>query len=190
MGTVKALLPIAGEPAVRWLAGQLLSICDECLVVTGYHGPAVAEAVQGLRAVRIVENPCPDQGQLSSLQAGVRAMGDDQGEWYLFTPVDAFGIGPALLGSLARAMGEACDETLLVIPRCGQRRGHPVALRRKLAREVLDLPSTSTARDLVRAYAERTQYVDVEDPVFLMDVDTPADYEAFLAVRRRGRGRE
>ncbi len=182
MGAVKALLPIEGQPAVRHLARHLLSLCEVCVVVTGHHGQAVREAVDGMEGVRVVSNHCPELGQLSSLQTGLRSLPQSESGWFLFAPVDSFGIGPQVLQPLGEGLLNASAETLLVIPQWQQqRRGHPVAARRSLALEFLALPATATARTVIHAHRDATTFVEVTDPLFLLNVDQPADYAAFLA---------
>ena len=66
--------------------------------------------------------------------------------------------------------------TLFVIPRQNGKRGHPVFATRAIAAELLALPATAEARDVVHAHVGRTQYVDVEDAGIFTDVDDPEAY--------------
>ena len=56
------------------------------------------------------------------------------------------------------------------------RRGHPIWFRRELAGEFLALPPDGAARDVVRAHAAETEFLDVDDPGILADIDDPAAY--------------
>lgn len=181
MGAVKALLPLRGQPAVRAVAAELLKICEQCIVVTGYHHDLVAAALGGLPGVNIARNPQPEQGQLSSLQTGIRALPAPPPDWFLFTPVDAMGIGDQVLLPLRAAIEAAAQETILCIPQYGDRRGHPVAARYSLAEEFLALPATESARSVTRRLRNQTAFVAIADDQFLLDVDRPEDYAALLA---------
>ena len=50
------------------------------------------------------------------------------------------------------------------VPRYQGRRGHPVWFSRELIPEFLALSVDAAARDVVRAHAGRTEFVDVNDP--------------------------
>ena len=43
--------------------------------------------------------------------------------------------------------------------------------------ELLALPVSAQARDVIRAYRFKSAYVDVDDPGILADIDSPEDYE-------------
>ena len=90
----------------------------------------------------------------------------------LFLPLDYPAIDPDTLSALCAA--PFADVTM---PRYQGRRGHPVLISWKVAQELLELPVTGAARDVIRRYNDTVHYVDVKDPAILMDVDTPEDYE-------------
>jgi molybdenum cofactor cytidylyltransferase len=64
----------------------------------------------------------------------------------------------------------------LVIPRQSGRRGHPVFAARSIAAELLALPPTAEAREVVHAHVDGTEYVDVDDAGIFTDVDDPEAY--------------
>jgi molybdenum cofactor cytidylyltransferase len=60
------------------------------------------------------------------------------------------------------------------------RNGHPISFSRGLIREFLALTESGAARDVVHAHAAEIEYLDVEDPGVLADIDDPAAYRALL----------
>jgi len=68
----------------------------------------------------------------------------------------------------------------LVIPRIqtpsGPKRGHPVFAARAIAEELLALPPTAMASDVIHGHIPQTVYVDVSDAGILTDID---DREAY-----------
>ncbi|MCC7341918.1 MAG: nucleotidyltransferase family protein [Bryobacterales bacterium] len=185
MGAVKALLPLEeGLPAVCALARLYESQGGECLVVTGHHAEAVEAALERFGSGRVVRNPEPERGQLSSLQCGLRALEavSPKPEWFLFAPVDCFDVKADVLAELHRARRSAAPEILFCIPEYCGKHGHPVAARWAMAEELLALPPVDSARTVVRRYRDRTLYVPMRDAGVLLDYDTP---EAFA---RRGHG--
>lgn len=190
MGRIKALAPVApgGEIAVRHLAVQMLRLCGECIVVTGYHHAEVEAALQGMDGVSTVRNPAPERGQLSSLQTGLAALRGSAAEWLLFAPVDCMAIDATVMDALGEAMQAAAPETLLCIPRHGERRGHPVALRSVCAAAFLALGVEDSARTVIHDLRHLTAYAEVPTGGFLLDIDHPEDYEQLLARQRSDEG--
>jgi CTP:molybdopterin cytidylyltransferase MocA len=112
-------------------------------------------------------------GMLTSLQAGLRALGDIAGP-VLFTPVDHPAILPGTVAALLRTEAE------IAIPRFGGKRGHPVLLGARMAREFLTEPLSSKVRDPIDRHAAEIRYIEVEDPGINDDIDDPALYAALL----------
>lgn len=166
MGSPKALLPYAGESFLDRLTGLLAPRCATVIVVLG----AAAEEIR-TRAVRpatFVLNPDYASGQLASLQCGLRAL-PPEAEGVLFTLVDHPAVAAATLDSLLRA-----PAPLLRVPRFEGRRGHPIWFRRELAGEFLR--ETGTARDVVARHAASTEFLDLDDPGIVADIDDPASF--------------
>ena len=73
-GQHKLLLPLGGEPAVRRTVSALAAAGPtEIVVVTGFRGRAVMEALDGL-PVRFQPNPRYEEGQMTSVAAGVAGL--------------------------------------------------------------------------------------------------------------------
>jgi molybdenum cofactor cytidylyltransferase len=132
-------------------------------------------------AARVVVNPDPDRGQLSSLQTALAVLPVDA-TGFAFTPVDSPAVDEETVGGLVRTFEERDPSTMFVIPRQDGRRGHPVLAAREIAAEFLALPPTSPASDVVHRFVDRTQYVDVDDAGIFTDIDDPAAYQ--LLTRR------
>lgn len=177
MGRPKPLLELDGETFLDRLIGAFVPHCAPVLVVLGHNAEIIRHAIQRGGQVRFVLNPAPERGQLSSLQCGLREVPADA-EAVIFTPVDLPAILPATVGALVEAMRESAAG--LVVPTFEGRHGHPVGLRRSLFAELLELPASASARDVIRRHAGATRYVAVDDPGILRDVDDPAGYERLL----------
>jgi molybdenum cofactor cytidylyltransferase len=57
------------------------------------------------------------------------------------------------------------------------RRGHPVLIGRPQWQDVLGLREGETLRNFLRRKADQIDYVVVDDPGVIQDLDTPEDYE-------------
>ena len=171
MGCPKALLEYQGESFLRRLSGMLAGVCGRVVVVLGYDAERVGTAAP--ESVQTVINPAPERGMLSSLQCGLRAL---DAEAVLFLPVDYGGIGRSTVARVAAEAGTA----EIVVPVFAGRHGHPVCVSRAISMELLALPETARAREVIRRHRSETRYVMVDDPGVVNDVDTPEDYRALL----------
>ena len=177
MGAPKALLrvPGGGETFLDHLIGVLGAQASPVIVVLGHETQRILEGVARSAEALFVTNTKYQEGQLSSLQCGLTAVPRDAAG-FLFTPVDIPLVRPETVNALARAFEREAGRTLVTVPRCEGRRGHPVCCARELIPEFLALPAEGQARDVIRRHASRTCYVDVNDPGILRDIDDLASY--------------
>ncbi len=186
MGTPKALLDYRGETFLDRLIRITGAVCDPVIVVLGHHAEAIRAGVRG--KATFVVNPEPERGQLSSLQTGVAAflqtVPPADGEGFAFMPMDC----PAVEGvdggdaGWRRRFRNRGPETLLVIPRRGDKRGHPVLGTRQIAEELMALPlDTGAARDAwcTHMWIGRSMWM-LTTRASSTDVDDPAAYKRLL----------
>jgi molybdenum cofactor cytidylyltransferase len=170
MGRQKLLLDLKGKPVVRWSVGAVLPHVGDCVVVTGHDDAAVRAALKGL-GVRYAVNPRPEDGQGSSIAAGVCALesrttavlvvlGDQP-----LTPPDVI---PALLAA-QRQSGKA-----IAAPSYRGTRGTPVLFAADVFSELRTLGGDAGARDVVTVRPDRVAIVEF-DVAMPADVDTPED---------------
>ncbi len=183
MGSAKALLDWGGETVVDSLAGKLLAYCAPVAVVVGHDAAAIRKHMRRAGEVMMVVNPHPEQGQLSSLQCGLRALLDRGVEGVLFLPVDYPAVKMETVGRLASAFLTQ-PPAALVIPRHEGRRGHPVVCGKDILEELLALAPQGQAREALRPHYPSARYCDVVDAGILRDVDVPADYEELRQAAR------
>ena len=181
MGTPKALLDFHGETFIARLVRVLGAHCDQVTVVLGHHVDTLRPHVPN--RARVAVNPDPDRGQLSSLQTALIELPPDA-TGFAFLPVDCPAVAEATVEQLAQAFANRAPETLFVIPRKADKRGHPVFAARAIAEELLTLQPTDEARSIVHRYVPRTEYVDVTDPGIFADIDTPEAYRRLLEESR------
>jgi molybdenum cofactor cytidylyltransferase len=168
MGSPKALLEYRGETFVDRLIGLFAPRCSTVVVVLGAGADEIRARIS--RPALIAVNPDYRLGQTSSMQCGLRAAGEAPG--VLFTLVDHPAVAPQTIDALVD--GEAGP--LVRVPRFEGRRGHPIWFDGALIPEFLAIPSGGAARDVVRAHAAETRFIDVDDPGILADIDDPAAY--------------
>ena len=129
---------------------------------------------QAARPATFVVNPDYLRGMTTSLQCGLRAV-PPEAEGVLFTLVDHPAVAPATVDALL-----APPRPLVRVPRYGESRGHPIWFSRDLIAEFLALPGNGAARDVVRAHSAETEFLDLDDPGLVADIDNPEEYRKLI----------
>lgn len=148
----------------------------EIIVVTGGDHLQLEILVQELARdypVRAVFNPeYARSGMLSSLQAGLRALGPSAA-----AALVGLGDQPQLRPETIRNILSAYLRTHapLVVPSFQQRRGHPWLVARSHWPEMLSLPASATSRQFLQTHSGDTEYVPADESI-LQDLDTPEEY--------------
>ncbi|MEO8097986.1 MAG: nucleotidyltransferase family protein [Acidobacteriota bacterium] len=176
MGTPKALLDYHGETFVGRLTRVLAMACDHVIVVLGNHVEEIRPRVP--QRAQVVVNPDPARGQLSSLQCALAEIPGAGG--FAFIPVDCPAVHEATVEQLSQTFAQRAPEIRFVIPRLGDKRGHPVFATHAIAQELLALAPEDEARAVVHRHVSQTQYVDVTDAGIFADIDTPEAYRRLL----------
>ena len=180
MGTPKAaLLTGNGLTFVTRIVTTLRDAAvSDLVIVTGRHHDAVIESLSRDRVApfpRVVRNPDPSRGQLSSLLAGMDVVLTPRTEALMMTLVDV----PLVRVDTVVAVIEEWRRTRapIVRPAIGDRHGHPVIFDRAVFDELRGAPLESGAKAVVRAHEHAIVNVPVDDEGSVRDVDTPADYD-------------
>jgi molybdenum cofactor cytidylyltransferase len=180
-GEMKVLLPWQGQRTILEHLIQRLydAKVDDVVVVTGHRAPEVKAAAERMGA-RVTHNPRYASGEmLSSLQAGLSALGAG-----VSAAMVVLGDQPRLNPPILRQVMETYfgGSALIVAPSYQHRRGHPILIDRRLWPELLALPDGSAPRDVINRHADQTAYVVTTDDGVVNDVDTP---QAYREERRR-----
>jgi molybdenum cofactor cytidylyltransferase len=190
MGRDKALLPwppaLAGSPPTgqTFLSAAIRAlspVTELVMVVAGKNEAALAAFVYTTAAV-LVTNPDPDRGQFSSLQVGLREVLNRGRDAAIITLVDRPPVTAGIIENLREAFENAPSEKWSVIPEYGGKHGHPIFIGREMIEVFLRAPATATARDLEHENREHIEYVPVNDPLVVINVNTPEDYQALLSL--------
>jgi molybdenum cofactor cytidylyltransferase len=181
MGRPKALLPggPAGSSFLELVVTTLANGGIMDIVVVGRPQDqalqAEVERLQGgERRLRYAPNATADEGQLSSVLAGL-VLADRPGVLgILIVPVDMPLVRPATVRQLLSVFNS--NRPAIVRPVYRATHGHPVIFSRALFDELRRADPSVGARSVVRAHADAAINVEVSDPGTITDVDTPEDY--------------
>jgi molybdenum cofactor cytidylyltransferase len=125
--------------------------------------------------VQVVEHPGWEQGQLSSLLAGLRAIDDPQLEAALVTLVDVPMVSAATVTEVMAAWRRT--RAPIVRPADGARHGHPVIFDRSVFADLRSADPSVGAKAVFATHKDRVLNVEVKDPGAFEDIDTPGEYE-------------
>ena len=172
MGSPKALLEFHGETFLDRLIGLFSRYCSPVIAVLGAHQETIRAGVRRAEETLLVENPDYRLGQLTSMQCGLRAVPANT-EGVLFTLVDHPAVESATIAALLLDSG-----ALLRIPRYLGRRGHPIWFDGTLIPEFLQ--ATGSAREVLSRHADAIEYLDLNDPGIIADIDDPDAYRRLV----------
>ncbi|MBZ5542664.1 MAG: nucleotidyltransferase family protein [Acidobacteriia bacterium] len=174
MGRDKALLTYRGQTFLETIVATLNEAgIERIAVVLGHHAEEIQRATK-LSGVEVVVNAKYRLGQTSSLQAGLRALDAPDLEAAVLCLVDHPAVSAATLRQLIESFRGSRPP--VVIPTHQGRRGHPVVISRALFPELLSLGPTEGANTVLRRHRDATQFVEVDDPGILLDVDAPETF--------------
>lgn len=175
MGQHKMLLPLQGKPLLLHAVDQALAVdFDEVIVIVGHHANDVRAALAGHR-VRIVENPEYQQGQSTSVRAGIAAL-DPAAKAVIILLGDQPFITPAILKSLMQAWQHSGKP--IVVPFYGGQRGNPVLFARALFPELLQVTGDQGGREVLQRHADEIEPIEIDDADAAQDLDTLQEYQA------------
>ena len=176
MGRPKPLLPLGDSTYLETLVATVSAAGARPLVVLGAGADEIRSGAD-LSGAETVENTEWRQGMLSSVQAAVRHLQEDETVLaLLLVPVDQ----PRIAGGTFRQVIGAWRErpAPVAVAAFEGRGGHPALFSRRVWGELLAAPNDEGARAVVEAHAHDRLIVDVDDPWVVVDADTPADHAA------------
>jgi len=189
MGTDKALLPWPPGAPGQASAGTFLSAAIDSLslftefviVVAGKNISAIAPIVYAAGASLVI-NPEPARGQFSSLQVGLQEVLNRGRDAALVTLVDRPPVSAKTVQTLCDAFAAAIARwKWAVVPQYAGKHGHPIALGREMIEVFLKAAPSSTARDIEHQNSEHIEYVDLDDPFVIANINTPEEYASLTA---------
>ena len=173
MGTQKLLLPYGKNTIVETVVDNVLeSNVDHVLMVLGSDGEKVKELI-GDRPVTYCQNSMPENGMLSSVLTGMKALPEDANAALIFLG-DQPDISPSVINSVIDAYKG--DLYGIVIPVHDHKRGHPLLVDLKYRKDIFKLDLEMGLRSLMHHFPQDVLEVEVDEEGILVDIDTREDY--------------
>ena len=182
MGEFKPLLPLDSVTAFERCVSLFRSAgVTEVIAVLGHRADELRSLAERYGA-RAVYNSQFELGMFTSLVAGSRALpGWAKGAYVL--PADIPLVSVATVRQLASTFATKQDG--IVYPVFAGLRGHPPLIAQSILAEAALDGASGTLCSLLARYENSAVDLPVADEAIHMDMDTPADYDALLALASR-----
>ncbi len=176
LGRPKQLLPYRGGTLLGHVVGVACGCAfDQTIVAVGGSAEDVLAHVD-LGGVEVVINDAYGEGCSSSIAAALHAVGGRTEVLVLM-----LGDQPGVTQDTVRALLAGRGDAPLAVCRYDDGRGHPIAFSRETFGELANLHGDKGVWKLLDRRAADVVEVPIPGPIPL-DVDTPEDYEAVLAL--------
>jgi molybdenum cofactor cytidylyltransferase len=176
MGQPKMLLPWGKITVIEQVITTFRAAgIEDILIVTGGGHAEVEKVIDPYRIRRVYNADYADGEMLSSLKCGIRAMSEG-----VQATLVSLGDQPQLQKASVLAIYDAyrANGSGLIVPSFQRRRGHPWLVAHSYWDEILSLQPPETTRDFLNRHAGEIQYVELDTPTILADLDTPEEYRA------------
>lgn len=175
-GAPKQVLEWKGKPFVRQVAETALQAgLWPVVIVTGSHAAEVESCLKDL-PVKVIHNPNYQQGQSTSIQAGLQTLPQNIGA-AVFLLADQ----PQIPVEVIRALVDSHTQEMQSIHAplvLEDRRANPVLFDRDTFPDLLQLTGDIGGRAIFSKY--KVEYIPWHDDILLLDVDNPEDYQRLV----------
>ncbi len=172
MGALKPLLRIGEHTALQIIVRTLENAgVDRVHVVVGFRAEFIIEHSRA--EANFVRNEDYKKGQFSSLQTGIKALSREC-KAALVCLVDQPHVRANWIRRIIR--GYEQQNACIVRPSFGGKSGHPVLYSHRLFEEIVNMPPSATAKELMQKYLSCTAFVEIDSDGILYDADTPDDF--------------
>ncbi|MFJ5760250.1 NTP transferase domain-containing protein [Neobacillus sp. NPDC093182] len=169
----KMTLPLGQMSVLEHTISKFEGVCSRVIVVAGFHADLIKEEIKKIHnkniypfRITFIYNENFNQGMFTSIQKGCNEVNDPA---FFITPGDCPLVKKETLQLLAEYKGD------VVIPSFHYKGGHPIKLSKVVKQKILETDPESNLRVVLNGF--KKQYISVNDPGVLMDVDTQEDYQ-------------
>ena len=177
-GRPKQLLRLKGRYLIEWvLDAALESELSRIILVLGYAHQEIRQALgKKLRhaKLQLEVNPHYQKGQSHSLQVGLSRI-KTTFPAVMFLLADQPLVDAATINCLLDKFGSADKD--ICVPTFHGKRGNPSIFSQKFYKHIMEIKGDIGARQIIKSHPERVLEIEIKNPLFFSDVDTPEDFE-------------
>jgi molybdenum cofactor cytidylyltransferase len=175
MGQQKLLLPWGKETVISQIIGTIQKAgLTQIIVVTGKDDRELNSILSQLPITQVTNSDYANGSMVTSLQKGLAAIQDKN----VVAVIIFLGDQPTVQVDTIRSIIEAYIKSGsdIVVPSFQLHQGHPWLIDRKLWGEIQGLTLENTMKDFLAHRKKSIQYVIVDSPTVLQDMDTPEEF--------------
>jgi len=172
----KMTLPLGQMSVLEKTISKFEGLCSRVIVVAGFHANLIQEEIVKIQhkeaysfQIKFVYNENFNQGMFTSIQKGCSEI---NAPTFLITPGDCPLVKKETVQLIAEQKGN------VVIPSFHYKGGHPIKLSSEVKQKILETNPGSNLRVVLNEYVK--DYMNVDDPGVIMDVDTQEDYQKVI----------
>lgn len=169
--TNKLLLEVNNKPLILNTIASLAWAVNELVVVTGKFDK---ELRPYLNNFKVVYNKDYELGMFSSVKAGIANIDSD----VIILPGDISNVSKETIKKIINNKG------IITIPTYKGKTGHPLFLNKEMVNKLKQEDINSNLRDFINKNIDKVNYVEVDDPFIMFDVDTIEDYNRLIKQRK------
>lgn len=169
----KMTLPLGEMTVLEQTISKFEGLCRKMILVAGFQAELIEEEMARITEknvysfqMKLVYNENFNEGMFSSIQ---KAVSEVSATTFFLTPGDCPLVKKETVQRIAEHKGS------VVIPSFQYKGGHPIKLLSEVKQRILETNRDGNLRVVLSGFEK--EYVNVEDPGVIMDVDTPEDYQ-------------
>jgi molybdenum cofactor cytidylyltransferase len=177
MGQQKMLLPWGETTVIGQVVSTLLATgIEDIHVVVGGSQSELLDVLQEYKIDTIFNKDYRNGEMLTSIQVGLRWLGKNT-EAVLVV----LGDQPQIESQIVQVIVNRYMNThpKIIVPSYKMHRGHPWLVERSYWKQILELRPPLTLRDFLNNHNEAIEYINVNTPSVIQDIDTQNDYSQF-----------
>jgi molybdenum cofactor cytidylyltransferase len=177
MGQQKMLLPWGQTTVIGKIVSSILEAgVHDIHVVTGGSHNELENALKESKIDFIFNKDYSNGEMLTSIQVGLRSAGVEPE-----AALVVLGDQPQIESNIVQAIVDRYQSThhTIIVPSYNMHRGHPWLIVKSYWKEIYDLMPPQTLRDFLNIHNEIIDYIKVDTPSVIQDLDTQNDYSAY-----------
>jgi molybdenum cofactor cytidylyltransferase len=177
MGQPKMLLPWGNTTVIGKVVKTLIDAkVNHIKVVIGGAHTGIEEALKAYTVNYIFNQDYANEEMLKSAQLGLTALNND-----INAALIVLGDQPQIEVEVVKTILQryAASHHKIIVPSYKMHRGHPWLIDQALWQEIIELTYPHTLRDFLEKHSDRIDYIDVNTPSVLQDLDTPGEYSQY-----------
>lgn len=178
MGQPKMMLPWGQSTVIGTVVTTLLGTgVHDIHIVTGGSHIELEKGLKGFKINFIYNKDYSNGEMLTSIQVGLRGMGVNAKAALI-----VLGDQPQIESYIVQVIVDRYISTHheIIVPSYNKRRGHPWLIEKSYWKEILELMPPHTLRDFLNMHNEVIDYVNVDTPSVIQDLDTQNDYSKYM----------